>query len=116
MLEDELSTHDDQKRKTLLKPAEETAQLRQGAAGFSRVQIGVRRVELSPGMRPPMVSVWLRVGVAVGGDSGPPGGCTSTGLPRLAGHGYPHLVALRLVGSSGSRGRCSGKLWLQSWG
>lgn len=76
MLDDQFSTQYDEEREALLEPAEETAQLRQGSAGFARVQIRVRRVEL--GLRVgvvlrPCVSVRLRMGVAVGVDSAPPG-------------------------------------------
>lgn len=46
MLDDQFSAQYDEERKALLKPAEETAKLRQGGAGFSRLRIGVRRVKL----------------------------------------------------------------------
>lgn len=42
VLDDQFSTHYDEKRKTLLEPAEETAKFRKRGAGFSRVEIRVR--------------------------------------------------------------------------
>jgi len=59
-----------------LKPAEETAKLRKGGAGLPRVQIGVGRVKVGLRIRvvrQPVVSMWLRMGVAVGVDSRPSG-------------------------------------------
>lgn len=74
MLDDQFSTQYNEERKALLKPAEETAELRQGGAGF-RVQVSVRavkpRLRISVVLRP-IMSVRLRMGVTVGVDSAPP--------------------------------------------
>lgn len=118
MLDDQFSTQYDEERKTLLEPADETAKFSQGGAGFSRVQIRVRWVELwfwTGVVQRPIMSMWMGVGVGVGVgvDSRPPGWCAPAGLPRCTRHGYPHLIAVR-VGGSGTRGWSSGeKLWLQ---
>ena len=119
MLDDQFSTQYDEKRKALLEPAEETTELGQGSAGLSGVQIRIWRVEVRLWIRVVLlstVSVWLRMGVAVGVHSAPSGWGGSAGLPGPTSHGYPHLIALRAGGSRTRHWRPGDKLWLQSKG
>lgn len=117
VLGDQFSAQYDKERKTLLKPAEETAKLGQRAAGFTRVQIRVRRVQIwfwTGEMLCPIMSMWVWMGVAVGVDPGPPGWRPSAGLHRCICHRYPHVVVLG-VGGNCTGSWCPGeKLWLQS--